>query len=98
MDNYNGDLVKVLSPKWLPVTGPVQTELLAIIRHELRPTPVEHQPHKEAAQNRLDFEAAIEHRPEPEAPGSDASRSRRSLPHRPTTRRFPQQTTSPASH
>lgn len=63
MNNYNGDLVKVLRPKWLPVTGPVQTDLLAVVRNELRPVPIEHRPPKDAAQNRLDFGAAIEHRP-----------------------------------
>ena len=63
MNNHNGDLAKVLRPKWLPVTGPVQTELLDIVRHELRPAPVQHEPPKEAAQNRRDFEAAINHRP-----------------------------------
>jgi hypothetical protein len=63
MNNYTDGLVKVLRPKWLPVTGPVQTDLLNIARHELRPVPVEHKPPKNAAQNRRDFEAAITHRP-----------------------------------
>jgi len=63
MNNDNCDLVKLRRPKWLPVTGPVQTELLAIVRNDLRPMPVEHKPPTGAAQNRLDFEAAITHRP-----------------------------------
>lgn len=63
MNSHNGDLVKVLRPKWLPVTGPVHTELLDMVRHELRPTPVQHEPPQGAAQNRRHFEAAIKHRP-----------------------------------
>src|SRR5690606_35321061 len=64
MNNHNGDLVRVNRPKWLPVTGPVQTELLDTIRNDLRPAPVEHAPPKGAEQNRRDFEAAINHRPD----------------------------------
>ena len=63
MNNYNGELVKVQRSKWLPVAGPVQNELLTIVHRELRPAPVEHKPPQGAAQNRLDFEAAINHRP-----------------------------------
>ncbi|MFT3872689.1 MAG: hypothetical protein QM714_08595 [Nocardioides sp.] len=65
IENDNGDLVKGPRRKWLPITGPVQTELLAIVHHDLRPMPVQRKPPKGAAQHRLDFEAAIEHRPEP---------------------------------
>lgn len=63
MNNHSGGLVKVMRPEWLPVTGPVQSELLDILRHELRPVPVHHKPPNGAAQNRRDFEAAIDHRP-----------------------------------
>ena len=63
MNSYNGELVKVLRPKYLPITSPVQTELLAIVRSELRPVPVQRKPPKGAAQSRLDFEAALTHRP-----------------------------------
>lgn len=59
----DGHLVRGPRREWLPVTGPVQTELLDTVRNELRPAPVEHKPPKGAAQNRLDFEAAINHRP-----------------------------------
>jgi hypothetical protein len=65
LNNYDGELVRVNRPKWLPVTGPVQTELLAIVRNDLRPTPIQRKAPKGAAQNRLDFEAAIDHRPPP---------------------------------
>jgi hypothetical protein len=63
IENDNGDLVTGPRREWLPVTGPVQTELLAILHHDLRPRPVQHKPPKEAAQHRRDFEAAINHRP-----------------------------------
>jgi hypothetical protein len=63
MNRENGELIKVQRSTWPPVTGPVQNELLDTVRHDLRPTPVEHKPPKGAAQNRLDFEAAINHRP-----------------------------------
>ena len=63
MNNYNGELVQAQRSKWLPVTDPVQNELLDTVRHDLRPAPVEHKPPKGAAQNRIDFEAAINHRP-----------------------------------
>lgn len=69
IENNNGDLVRGPRREWLPVTGPVQTELLAIVHHDLRPSPVQHKPPKEAAQHRRDFEAAIEHRPEPRGTG-----------------------------
>ncbi|MGK2875772.1 MAG: hypothetical protein ACSLEW_09055 [Nocardioides sp.] len=59
----------MLRPKWLTVTGPVQTDLLNIAGHELRPVRVEHNSPQYAAQNRLDFEAAITHRPEPRGGG-----------------------------
>lgn len=63
MNSYTGELVKVLRPKYLPITSTVQTELLAIVRSELRPVPVQRKPPKGAAQSRLDFEAALNHRP-----------------------------------
>lgn len=63
MNNHNGDLVRVNRPKWLPVTGPVQTELLTIVRNDLSPTPIDQAAPAGAARNRLDFEAAINHRP-----------------------------------
>lgn len=63
IENDNGDLVRGPRREWLPATGPVQTELVAIVRNELRPAPVKRKPLKEAAQSRRDFEAAINHRP-----------------------------------
>ncbi|MFL6108019.1 MAG: hypothetical protein ACJ716_01645 [Marmoricola sp.] len=69
VENDNGDLVAAPRREWLPITGPVQTELLATLRNDLRPTPVQRKPPKGAAQSRIDFEAAIEHRPRPRGAG-----------------------------
>lgn len=63
VENDDGELVKGPLREWQPVTGPVQTELLRLVRADLRPVPADHNPPKGAAQNRLDFEAAIDHRP-----------------------------------
>jgi hypothetical protein len=65
VENDNGDLVRGPRREWLPITGPIQIELLAILRNDLRPAPVQRKPPKGAAQSRIDFGAAIEHRPEP---------------------------------
>lgn len=64
VENDDGDLVRGPRREWLPITCPVQDQLLDTVRHELRPMPVEHKPPRGAAQNRRDFEAAINHRPE----------------------------------
>jgi hypothetical protein len=63
VENDDGELVKGPLRGWQPITGPVQTELLRLVRADLRPVPADHNPPKGAAQNRLDFEAAIHHRP-----------------------------------
>ncbi|MBJ7353975.1 MAG: hypothetical protein JHC98_04045 [Thermoleophilaceae bacterium] len=63
MNNFDGELVQVMRPQYLPITSPVRTELLAIARSELRPTPMQRKPPKGAAQSRLEFEAALTHRP-----------------------------------
>ncbi|GGO84915.1 hypothetical protein GCM10011584_03620 [Nocardioides phosphati] len=63
VENDDGELVKGPLREWQPVTGPVQTELLRLVRADLRPVPADHNPPKGPAQNRLDFEAAIDHRP-----------------------------------
>ena len=52
-----------LRHRYVPITSPVQTDLLAIVRHELRPTPIKPPSPEGAAQNRVDFEAALRHRP-----------------------------------
>lgn len=63
MSSYNGELTKFLRPKYLPITSPMQTELLAILRSELRPVTFRRKPSTGAAQSRHDFEAALTHRP-----------------------------------
>ena len=63
VENDEGELVSAPRREWLPVTGPVQSELLATVRNALRPAPIERQPSESAAQNRRDFEAGIDHRP-----------------------------------
>lgn len=63
VSSVNGELVQVVGPQYLPITSTVQTELLAIARSELRPTPMQRKPPKDAAQSRLDFVAALTHRP-----------------------------------
>lgn len=63
VENDNGGLVTGPRREWLPVTGPVQNELLYIVRNDLRPTPIQRPLSKGAAQNCLDFESAIHHRP-----------------------------------
>ena len=69
VENDHGELVTPPRREWQPVTGPVQTELLATVRQALRPAPIDHQPPESAAQNRRDFEAAINHRPGDPGPG-----------------------------
>lgn len=63
LNDYDGELVHVAQKKYVPITSPAQTELLAIVRSELRPVPVRRKPPKGAAQSRIDFEAALTHRP-----------------------------------
>jgi hypothetical protein len=63
MDNYNGELIHVMRPKYLPITSQVQTELLTLVRNELRPPPSQRKPPPSSAQSRADFEASLNHRP-----------------------------------
>lgn len=71
LNDYNGELVSVTRQKFVPITSPVQTELLAIVRSDLRPTPIQRKAPKGAAQGRLDFEAALHHRPPPRGASPD---------------------------
>ena len=63
LDDQEGILVRVTRQKYIPITSPVQTDLISIVRHELRPRPISLRPPKGAAQSRADFEAALNHRP-----------------------------------
>ncbi|MGD9961137.1 hypothetical protein [Nocardioides sp.] len=65
LDERDGQLLRVTRRKYIPITSPVQTNLVPIVRQELRPEPARLHPPPGAAQSRLDFEAAINHRPSP---------------------------------
>ena len=71
LDDHNGELVRVTRQKFVPITSLVQTELLAIVRSDLRPIPIQRKAPKGAAQSRLDFEAALHHRPPPRGASPD---------------------------
>ncbi|QZY27833.1 hypothetical protein [Nocardioides coralli] len=71
LGDHNGELVRVTRQTFVPITTPVQTELLAIVRSDLRPTPIQRKAPKGAAQSRLDFEAALHHRPPPRGASPD---------------------------
>lgn len=71
LNEHSGELVRVTRQKYVPVTSPVQTDLLAIVRGDLRPTPVQRKTPKGNAQSRLDFEAALNHRPTPRGASPD---------------------------
>lgn len=61
LETDNGALVHGTREKFVPITSPVQSELLAIVRSELRPTPTPRRPPIGAARSRLDFEASLRH-------------------------------------
>lgn len=63
LEARDGTLVHVTRQRCIPVTGRLREELLGIARDELRPVPTQRQSPESAAQNRLDFQAAIDHRP-----------------------------------
>ncbi len=55
--------IKPVRERYVPINSPVQTDLLAMVRTQLRPPPVAPRPPPGAGQSRADFEAAIIHRP-----------------------------------
>ena len=63
VDDLSPGMVKGIRHRYVPITSPVQTDLLAIVRQDLRPVPIKPTPPKGAAQSRLDFDAALRHRP-----------------------------------
>jgi hypothetical protein len=63
VDDLSPGIVKGPRHRYVPITSSVQTDLLAIVRHELRPAPIKPIAPKGAAQSRIDFEAALRHRP-----------------------------------
>lgn len=63
VDDLSAGLVKERRQRYLPITSPVQSDLIAIARNELRPEPIRLSVPITAARSRADFEAAIDHRP-----------------------------------
>ena len=71
LETDNGELVHGTREKFVPVTSPARNELLVIVRSDLRPTPKDRKAPKGAAPSRLDFNAALQHRPTPRGVRSD---------------------------
>ena len=57
-------LVQPQRVRYAPINSPAQSDLIEIVRNQLRPPPIQPRPPAGARQNRLDFEAAITHRPD----------------------------------
>lgn len=60
----SGELVSPVRERYVPITAPINTELLALARVELRPPPVVPTAPAGARASREEFEAAIQHKPE----------------------------------
>lgn len=63
VDDHAPGLVKGRQQRYMPITSPVQSDLIAIASNELRRKPIRLNPPERAADGRADFEAAISHRP-----------------------------------
>ena len=60
----SGELVSPVRERYVPITAPINTDLLAITRHELRPPPVvAAAAPAAAAQSRQELRESIDHRP-----------------------------------
>ena len=59
-----GQLVSPTRERYVPINSPVQTDLLAIARHQLRPAPVVPAAPPSAEQSREELRESIDHRPE----------------------------------
>jgi hypothetical protein len=64
VDQADG-LVQPLRTRYVPINYPVQTDLLRIVRTQLRPPPERPRAPKGAGRSRAEFEAAITHCPSP---------------------------------
>lgn len=62
--NQSVGLVRQQRVRYAPINSPAQSDLIEIVRNQLRPPPIQPRPPAGARQNRLDFEAAITHRPD----------------------------------
>ena len=58
-----GEVVSPVRERYVPISAPINTEILAISCHELRPPPVARTEPASARESREGFEAAIDHRP-----------------------------------
>lgn len=63
VDDHAPGLVKGRRQRYMPITSPAQSDLVAIVNDELRPKPIRLNPPQRAAEGRAQFEAAIGHRP-----------------------------------
>ena len=63
VDDHAPGMVKPGRHRFVPITSAVQTDLIAIVRNELRPEPIRHRAPTGVDQSRADFEAAVTHRP-----------------------------------
>ena len=57
-------LVNPVRERYVPITSPVQSELLAVARHELRPSPVVPPAPADAHESREELRESFDHRPE----------------------------------
>ena len=60
----SGELVSPVRERYVPITAPINTDLLAITRNELRPPPVTPAAPAGAAESRQELRESIDHRPE----------------------------------
>lgn len=56
-------LIRPVNAHYVPIDSPIQTQLVPIVRERLRPPPVQPTAPRGASQSRIEFEAAIAHRP-----------------------------------
>lgn len=66
-------LVQLQRVRYVPISSPVQSDLVDIVRTRLRPPPIQARSPTGARQRRLDFEAAITHRPQGRGAGPAVS-------------------------
>ena len=66
VDN-DGQLIHRVRERFMPITSPIQTDLMRLVREQLRPTPSVTEPPAGSHASRLELTEAITHRPEPRA-------------------------------
>jgi hypothetical protein len=63
----DGQITHRLRERFMPITSPVQTDLIRMVREDLRPPPIEPSPPPGARASRLELTRAISHRPQERA-------------------------------